>query len=123
VLQFRYRDAREIFIGPARVEPALRTVINDYAKKVGITLKFAYEGENLAAVMSPVASTGGVALFPLYVKKSLTTKLVARPLQGEAPTIGLVMGYNKSNTSPWLKRFLSRADEMVASVQKQISAK
>ncbi len=115
--------AREIFIGPAPVAPALRAVINDYAKKIGITLKAAYEGENLAAVMSLVASTGGVALCPFYVKNSLTSRLVARPLQGEAPTIDLVMGYNKSNTSPWLKRFLSRADELVVSVQKQISAK
>jgi LysR family hca operon transcriptional activator len=113
----------EIFIGPARVAPALRAVIDDYAKKVGITLKAAYEGENLAAVMSLVASTGGVALCPFYVKNSLTTRLVARPLQGETPTIDLVIGYNKSNTSPWLKRFLSRADELVASLQKQIAAK
>ena len=115
--------AREIFIGPAPVAPALRAVIDTYAKKVGITLKPAYEGENLSAVMSLVASTGGVALCPFYVKNSLTTKLVARPLQGETPTIDLVMGYNKSNTSPWLKRFLSRADELVRSVQKQISLK
>lgn len=115
--------AREIFIGPAPVAPALRAVIDDYAKKAGITLKAAYEGENLAAVMSLVASTGGVALCPFYVKNNLTTKLVARPLQGETPTIDLVMGYNKSNTSPWLKRFLSRVDELVASVQKQIGAK
>jgi LysR family hca operon transcriptional activator len=115
--------AREIFIGPAPVAPALRDVIDDYAKKVGITLKAAYEGENLAAVMSLVASTGGVALCPFYVKNSLTTKLVARPLRGEAPTIDLVMGYNKSKTSALLKRFLFRADEMIASIQKQISAK
>jgi LysR family hca operon transcriptional activator len=113
--------AREIFIGPARVAPALRAVIDDYAKKVGITLKASYEGENLSAVMSLVASTGGVALAPFYVKDNLTPRLVARPLQGEGPTIDLVMGYNKSNTSPWLKRFLSRADELVRNVQKQIS--
>ncbi len=73
--------------------------------------------------MSLVASTGGVALCPFYVKNSLTTKLVARPLQGETPTVDLVMGYNKSNTSALLKRFLFHADELVASVQKQISAK
>jgi LysR family hca operon transcriptional activator len=115
--------AGEIFIGPAPVAPALRAVIDDYAKKVGITLKAAYEGENLAAVMSLVASTGGVALCPFYVKNSLTTRLVARPLRGEAPTIDLVMGYNKSNTSALLKRFLSRAGEMIASIRKQVNAK
>jgi LysR family transcriptional regulator, hca operon transcriptional activator len=73
--------------------------------------------------MSLVATTGGVTLFPLYMKKWLTSSVVARPLQGEVPTIDLVMGYNKSNTSPWLKRFLSRADELIGGVQKQISLK
>jgi LysR family hca operon transcriptional activator len=115
--------AREIFIGPARVAPVLKGVIDDYAKKAGITLKAAYDAENLSAAMSLVASTGGLALFPLYVKSMLTPAVVARPLQGVAPTIDLVMGYNKSSTSALLKRFLSRADEMIASVQKQISLK
>jgi LysR family hca operon transcriptional activator len=96
-------------------------VIDDYAKKVGITLKPAYEGENISTAMSLVASTGGVTLFPHYVKRWLTPAVVARPLQGEAPTIDLVMGYNKSNTSALLKRFLSRADELVGGVKKQIS--
>jgi LysR family hca operon transcriptional activator len=112
--------AHEIFIGPAR-SPVLKSVIDDYAKKVGITLKPAYEGENISTAMSLVASTGGVTLFPHYVKRWLTPAVVARPLQGEAPTIDLVMGYNKSNTSALLKRFLSRADELVGGVKKQIS--
>jgi LysR family hca operon transcriptional activator len=115
--------AREIFIGAAQAAPALRAVIGDYAKKAGITLKASYEGENLPAITSLVASTGGVALLPFYVKDSLTSKLVARPLKGEAPTIDLVMGHNKSNTSPWLKRFLFRADELVRNVQEQMSLK
>ena len=115
--------AREIFIGAAQAAPALRAVIDDYAKRAGIVLKASYEGENLSAIMSLVASTGGVALCPSYVKDNLTTRIVARPLQGEAPTIDLVMGYNKSNSSPWLKRFLFRSDELVRNVQKQRSFK
>jgi LysR family transcriptional regulator, hca operon transcriptional activator len=114
---------REIVIGPAQVAPVLRTVIDEYAKKVGITLKPVYESENLNAAMSLVASTGGVTLAPVCAKNILTPSLVARPLRGEAPTIDLMMGYNKSNTSALLKRFLSRADELVASFQKQISLK
>jgi hypothetical protein len=30
-----------------------------------------------------------------------------------------MMGYNKSNTSPLLKRFLVRADDLVTAVQKK----
>jgi LysR family transcriptional regulator, hca operon transcriptional activator len=48
---------------------------------------------------------------------------VARPLQAEPPTIDLAMGYNKSNTSPLLRRFVSGVDELVAGVQKQSSLK
>jgi LysR family transcriptional regulator, hca operon transcriptional activator len=47
--------------------------------------------------------------------------VIARPLEGDPPTVDLVMGYNKSNTSALLKRFLARADELVAGVQKQNS--
>jgi LysR family transcriptional regulator, hca operon transcriptional activator len=39
-------------------------------------------------------------------------------LRGEVPTIGLMMGYSKSNSSPLLKRFLLRADELVNRVSR-----
>ena len=44
---------------------------------------------------------------------------VARPLQGESPTIDLIMGYNKANSTPLLKQFLSRADEIVEHVSQK----
>jgi LysR family hca operon transcriptional activator len=91
--------AREIFISPSRDAPVLKSVINAYAKKAGIPLKPAYEGDIISTAMSLVASTGGVTLFPLYMKRWLTSSVVARPLQGDAPTIDLVMGYNKSAPS------------------------
>ena len=58
--------------------------------------------------MSLVASTGGFTLLPTYVQSALIPSVVARPLHGEVPTIDLVMGYNKSNTSPLLKKFSIR---------------
>jgi len=107
------------FIHPAKTAPVLRSVINDYVEKVGITLKSTYEAENLSALMSLVESSGGVGLAPLYVKNMLIPSVVARPLQGESPTIDLMMGYNKSNSTPLLKRFLSRADEIVEHVSQK----
>ena len=104
---------REIYINPARLAPVLKSVIDDYAKKVCITLKPEYDAENLSAAMSLVASTGGVTLFPRYVQNMLTRSVVARPLHGETPTIELVMGHHKSNDSPVLTRFLARADELI----------
>jgi LysR family transcriptional regulator, hca operon transcriptional activator len=109
--------ARESFISTARVAPVLRTVIDDYAAKTGILLRQVYDAETLSGGMSLVASTGGFTLLPLYVRNALIPSVVARPLHGEIPTIELVMGYNKSNTSPLLKRFLLRADELVNRVE------
>jgi LysR family hca operon transcriptional activator len=104
-------------VAPTKVAPALKVVIDGYAAKCGITLKSEYDAENLAMAMSLVASTGGVTLLPLYAGNLLSPAVVTRPLQGESPTIDLAMGYNKANTSPLLKRFLSKADELIARVQ------
>jgi LysR family hca operon transcriptional activator len=111
----------EIYITPTKVAPALKAVIDSYAAKAGITFKPAYEAENLSMAMSLVASTGGVTLLPLYVENLLSPSVVTRPLQGEVPTIDLVIGYNRANTSPVLKRFLGRTDELITSVQKGLS--
>ena len=111
--------ARETYISPARLAPVLKSVIDDYAATVGITFKAAYDAENLSGAMSLVASTGGVTLFPLYVQNMLTPNVVARALEGKSPTIDLMLGYSKANSSPLLKQFLSRADELVESVRKQ----
>jgi LysR family hca operon transcriptional activator len=61
--------ARENFISTARVAPVLRTVIDDYAGKEGITLKQKYDAETLSGGMSLVASTGGFTLLPLYAQE------------------------------------------------------
>jgi LysR family transcriptional regulator, hca operon transcriptional activator len=115
--EVRVRDlAGETYISPTRVAPALKAVIEAYAAKSGVVLAAAFDGENLSSVLSLVTSTGGVTLLPLYVRLMLPPAVVIRPLQGEVPTIDLVLGYSRSNTSALLKRFLSRADELVASV-------
>ena len=115
----RIRDlAEELYITPTRVAPALKAAIETYAAKSGVVLKPAYDAENLSSVLSLVTSTGGVTLLPLYVKLMLPSSVVIRPLQGAVPTIELVLGYSRSNTSALLKRFLARADELMASVAK-----
>jgi LysR family hca operon transcriptional activator len=113
--------ARENFVGPSRLAPVLRSVVDAYAAKMKITWKQKYDAENISGGISLVASTGGVTLLPAYVQNMLIPAVVARPLQGAPPTIDLMMGYNKSNTSPLLKRFVSRADELVTCVLKQRS--
>ena len=111
--------ARESFVGPSRLAPVLKSVIDAYAAKMKITWKQKYDAENISGGISLVTSTGGVTLLPAYVQNMLIPSVVARPLEGEPPTIDLMMGYNRSNTSSVLKRFVSRADELVSRVLKQ----
>jgi LysR family hca operon transcriptional activator len=49
----------------------------------------------------------------------VTPNVVARALEGKSPAIDLMLGYNKANPSPLLRRFLSRAGELVAGAQQQ----
>ena len=111
--------AGEIYVSSARISPVLKHVIEDYAAKVGIKLKAEYEGDNLPSAMSLVVSTDGVTLIPLYAQNMLAPNVVARALDGTPPTIDLTLGYKEGNPSPLLRRLLSRADELVESVQNQ----
>jgi len=69
--------------------------------------------------MSLVASTRGLALLPAYAKNLLPLSVVSRPLEGEAPTIDLAVGYGDSNTSPILKLFLSRIQELTGPISSE----
>jgi LysR family hca operon transcriptional activator len=46
--------------------------------------------------------------------------VVSRPLEGEAPTIDLAVGYSKANTSPILKLFLSRIEDLSARISSKV---
>ena len=114
--------AAETYITPTRYAPVLKSAIERYMAKYGITLKPEYEADNLTSAMSLVASTGGVTVLPFYARHVLLPSVVLRPLKGKPPTIDLFMGYNRSNASPLLKRFLARADELVAAVARRTSS-
>jgi LysR family hca operon transcriptional activator len=102
----------ETFIGMSNTAPVLRMVIEEYLERMGVDLKPAHRVDNLAMAMSLIASTRGVALLPAYARNFLPWAVTSRPLAGQAPTIDLVVGYNKTNTSPILGLFLSRVDQL-----------
>ena len=102
----------ETFIGISEIPRVLRAVINAYLKRTGIELTPHLEIDNFAMAISLVASTRGVALLPASAENFLTWSDVVRPLKGETPTIDLVVGYHKANTSPILRTFLSKIDEL-----------
>ena len=110
----------ETFIAVSNTAPVGRKVVDDYLRRSGVNIKPDHEADHLAMAMSLVASTRGVALLPAYARNLLPASLTSRPLQGDAPTIELVVGYSKTNTSPILKLFLSRVDDLIARVSKKI---
>ena len=98
----------------------LRSVINDYAAKVGITLKQKYDAENVSDGMSLVVSTGAVTLLPLYVTK------YADPLGCRSPVAGRASDYRSGDGLQQIEYLsvseaitLSRSDELVAAVSQK----
>jgi LysR family transcriptional regulator, hca operon transcriptional activator len=103
----------EPFILATNKATVLNQVILRYLRENAIEVTPEHGVDNLAMAMSLVASTRGLALLPEYANNLLPWSVVSRPLEGEAPTVDLVIGYSRSNTSAVLQLFLSRADELV----------
>jgi LysR family hca operon transcriptional activator len=104
----------EIFIGGSKKAAVLRAVTEDYLRRSGLDIKLDHGVDSASMAVSLVASMRGLALMPAYAKNLLPWSVVSRPLEGEAPTIDLAVGYSKANSSPTLKLFLSRLEELRA---------
>ena len=108
----------ETFIGGSNKAGVLRAVTDEYLRRNGMDIKLDHGVDNMAMAISLVASTRGLALMPSYADDLLPPSVVSRPLTGNVPTIDVVVGYNRSNTSPILKLFLSRLDDLMGPSQK-----
>ncbi|HEY0329245.1 MAG TPA: LysR family transcriptional regulator [Rhodopseudomonas sp.] len=97
---------------PHDKSPALRSITDAFGKRLGIDLAPDHEVDNLSMAISLVASTGGIALMPLYARNLLPSTVIYRPLAGVAPTIDLSLGYSEVNTSPLLKIIVSRIGDL-----------
>jgi LysR family hca operon transcriptional activator len=111
--------AREPFINVSKTAPALRAVIDGYIRQSGLKITPAHEADNLAMAISLVASTRSVAVLPRYAENFLPWSVVSRPIKGKPPTIDLVVGYHRANTSPILRLFLSKVDELIKRVEER----
>jgi LysR family hca operon transcriptional activator len=103
----------ETFITVSKTAPTLRVVIDDYLKRLDLEIAAEIEADNISSAISLIASTHGVAVLPAYAQNFLPWSVVSRPIDGEAPTIDLVLGYHRANSSPILKLFLSKTDELI----------
>jgi LysR family hca operon transcriptional activator len=113
---FKSIDVRDLagglFIGGSNIAGPMRQAIEDYLAANGLNIEPAHRVHNLTMAMSLIASTGGVALLPAYAENFLPSSVTSRPLKGEPPTIDLVIGYDRTNSSPALALFLSRVHQL-----------
>ncbi len=114
--------ANENFIGMSKTAPALQAIIDDYLKRSGVDIRSEHEIDNLGMAVSLIASMRGVTLLPAYAQNFLPWSVTSRPLEGEVPTIDLVIGYSRTNTSPMLKLFLARSDDLISRVANKVRA-
>jgi LysR family transcriptional regulator, hca operon transcriptional activator len=110
------------FIGISDIAPVLRAAIRNYLTRSGVEIVAALEVDNFAMAMSLVISTGGLALLPVSIEGYLPKSITSRPLAGEQPTVDLVIGYHRANTSPLLKKFLSGIDGLADRIYNQARA-
>jgi LysR family hca operon transcriptional activator len=109
-------DVRELagerFISGSGIGCPICSEIKAYLAANGLDIEPAHRVNDLTMAMSLIASTRGVALLPACAENFMPWSVTSRPLRGEPPTIDLVIGYNKTNTSPILSLFLSRVDQL-----------
>ncbi len=96
------------FIGFSDVPHVLRDIVDDYLEGCGTPRTPTQMIDNFAVGISLVASTRGFALLPAYATNFLPWSVVSRPLKGEAPTIDLVLGHHRANSSTILRALLDR---------------
>ncbi|MGC1303511.1 MAG: LysR substrate-binding domain-containing protein, partial [Caulobacteraceae bacterium] len=107
--------ADEPFIGFSDIPHVLRAVVGDYLRGHGLDLTPAHRIDNFAMGVSLVAQTRGFALLPAYAVNFLPWSVVSRPLEGETPTIDLMLGYHRANPSPVLAGLLRRLEGVAGS--------
>jgi LysR family hca operon transcriptional activator len=103
----------ETFYLPSKAAPAVRRVVLDYFGRAGIDIRSEHEVHNVVHAISMITSTRGVMLLPGYTKRYLPQSIITRPVQGEVPTLDLILAYHKANKSPILKHLLSRIGKLV----------
>ncbi len=114
--------AGETFIGMSKTAPTVRAVIETYVKRTGADIRVGHEVDNLGMAISLVASTRGVTLLPAYARNFLPWSVISRALEGTPPTIDLVVGHHRANTSPTLKLFLAQTKTLIERVTPKLLA-
>jgi LysR family transcriptional regulator, hca operon transcriptional activator len=106
--------ANETFYLPSKAAPAVRRIVLEYFNRAGIDLKPEHEVHNVVHAISMITSARAVMMLPAYTRQYLPETISTRPVQGEVPTLDLVIAYHKANNSPILKLLLSSVGKLAA---------
>jgi LysR family hca operon transcriptional activator len=106
--------AIETFYLPSKAAPRVRQIVLEFFARAGINLKLDHEVHNVVHAISMITSTRGAMLLPAYTERYLPASIATRPVNGEAPTIDLVLAYRKENRSPIVKSLVSRVATLAA---------
>ena len=101
-------------IANEKAAPSVRRVVSEYFERAGVELKPEHEVHNVVHAISMITSTRAIMLLPAYTERFLPKSITTRPVQGEAPTLDLVLAYHKANKSPILKLLLSRVGKLAS---------
>jgi LysR family transcriptional regulator, hca operon transcriptional activator len=71
--------------------------LDGYVKRSEVKVAPRFEIDNFAMAMSLVTSERSVALLPISAVAYLPPTIVSRRLEGEQPTVDLMIGYRKGN--------------------------
>jgi LysR family hca operon transcriptional activator len=98
------------YIGFTDVPHVLRGVVDGYLRTRGLEITPVQRIDNFTAAISLVAQMRGFAILPAYATNYLPWSVVARPLAGETPTIDLMLGFHRANSSSVLRGLLERLE-------------
>jgi LysR family transcriptional regulator, hca operon transcriptional activator len=104
------------FVAMVNKAKVLRAAIDAYLERSGVEVTPTQGADNPAMAMSLVASLRAVSLVPAYLQTLMPWSVVSRPLASDAPTIDLVIGYSKTNSSAVLQLFPSRVNDLIGRV-------
>src|SRR4029077_20812332 len=104
--------ANETFLLPSKTAPAVRRVVLEYVGRAGVELRAEHGVHHVVHAISMITATRAVMLLPAYTKGYLPESITTRPVQGEVPTLDLVLAYHKANKSPILKLLLFRLSKL-----------
>jgi LysR family hca operon transcriptional activator len=107
---------KSTFIGISEVAPVLRAAIQGYLKRSKVDVVPTVEVDNFSMAISLVASINGVAMLPESIDGYLPPQMTSRAMRGDKPTVDLMLGYHRANTSPILKSFLSKIEALAARI-------